>query len=530
MSTPLLNPPSTYKPDKYLYLTVFVSGMASLAIEMAASRLLGNVFGTSNLVWASIIGLILIYLTIGYFLGGKWADRHPSHRVFYTILIWAALTIALVPIIAHPVLRLAADAFDELQLGILFGSFLSVIILLIVPITLLGTASPFAIRLAVHDNQGVGSVSGRIYAISTLGSFVGTFLPVLILIPLIGTNYTFLTFSGLLLGVALLGLWQSSGWKAVLPYVWAPLLVGALFFWGIQGNNKATKGQIYETESAYNYIQVLEQDGYRLLRLNEGQGIHSIYNPDQLNYNGPWEQVSIAPFFNAAPYDPDKVKSMAIVGLAAGTTARQATAIYGPILIDGFEIDPKIVEVGRKFFNMNEPNLNVIVQDGRWGLQHSQRRYQVISIDAYRPPYIPPQMTTREFFEITRQHLTEDGVVVINVGRAPNDRELINALSSTLLTVFPSIHVVDVPNAFNSVIFATVQPTQDENLLQNFTNLAAKGNIHPLLLQSMQLAIANLQPPPEPGMVFTDDLAPIEWITNNMVLKFLLADKVETIQ
>ena len=518
------------KSDKYLYLTVFVSGMASLAIEMAASRLLGNVFGTSNLVWASIIGLILIYLTIGYFLGGLWADRYPSYRVFFTILIWASLTIALVPVIAHPVLRLAADAFDELQLGILLGSFLSVVILLIIPITLLGTASPFAIRLAVHENKNVGSISGRIYAISTLGSFVGTFLPVLILIPIIGTNHTFLTFSGLLLVVALIGLWQSSGWKAALPYLWAPLLVAALFIWGIEGNNKASKGQIYETESAYNYIQVLEQDGFRLLRLNEGQGIHSIYNPEQLNYNGPWEQVSVAPFFNKAPYETGKVKSMAIVGLAAGTTARQATAIYGPILIDGFEIDPKIVDVGRRFFNMNEPNLNVIVQDGRWGLEHSPHRYQVISIDAYRPPYIPPQMTTREFFEIARQHLTDDGVVVINVGRAPNDRQLINALSSTLLTVFPSIHIVDIPNAFNTIIYATVQPTQDSNLVKNYDFLVANGNVHPLLLESMQLAIANLQPPPKPGIIFSDNLAPIEWITNNMVLKFLLSDNPETIQ
>lgn len=518
------------KPEKFLYLTVFISGMASLAIEMAASRLLGNVFGTSNLVWASIIGLILIYLTIGYFLGGKWADLHPSYRVFYTILIWAALTIALVPVIAHPVLRLAADAFDELQLGILFGSFLSVIILLVIPITLLGTASPFAIRLAVQDNHSVGSISGRIYAISTLGSFVGTFLPVLILIPTIGTNYTFLTFSGLLLVVALIGLWRTSGWKAVLPYIWAPFLIAALFIWGIKGSNKTTKGQIYETESAYNYIQVLEQDGYRLLRLNEGQGIHSIYNPEQLNYNGPWEQVSVAPFFNSAPYNPKQVKSMAIVGLAAGTTARQATAIYGPILIDGFEIDPKIVEVGRRFFDMNESNLNVIVQDGRWGLAHSTNRYQVISVDAYRPPYIPPQMTTREFFEIARQHLTDDGVIVINVGRAPNDRKLINALSSTLLTVFPSVHVMDIPNAFNSIIYATVQPTQDSNLVSNYAYLTAKGNMHPLLLASMQLAIANLQPPPKPDIIFTDDLAPIEWITNNMVLKFLLTDKLETLQ
>jgi spermidine synthase len=264
-----------------------------------------------------------------------------------------------------------------------------------------------------------------------------------------------------------------------------------------------------------------------LLRLNEGQGVHSEYSPTLLDFHGPWEQVSVAPYFNAAPYDPEQVKSMAIVGLAAGTSAREATAIYGPIPIDGFEIDPKIVAVGRKYFDMNEPNLNVIVQDGRWGLAHSSKRYQVISIDAYRPPYIPWHLTTREFFEIVRQHLTEDGVVVMNVGRAPGDRRLINTLGSTLLTVFPSVHVVDIPNAFNSILYATVQPTQDTNLVLNFKYLSEKGNVSPLLLDSMRLAVANLRPPPAPDTVFTDDLAPIEWITNNMVLNFLVTENVE---
>ena len=112
---------------------------------------LGSVFGSSNLVWAAIIGLILLYLTLGYFIGGKWADRSPHETTFYSILAWAGLTIGLVPLIARPVLRLSANAFDALQMGILFGSFIAVVVLFIIPVTLLGTASPFAIRLAIQD-------------------------------------------------------------------------------------------------------------------------------------------------------------------------------------------------------------------------------------------------------------------------------------------------------------------------------------------------------------------------------------------
>lgn len=511
----------------YLYFTVFISGMTSLALEMTASRLLGNVFGTSNLVWASIIGLILIYLAAGYFLGGRLADRYPDYHIFFLILIVASLTIAIVPPVSRPVLRLAANAFDQLNIAIMAGSFVSVIILLSIPMTLLGMASPFAIRLAISSKQDSGKVAGKIYAISTLGSFLGTFLPVLVLIPTIGTYRTFLAFSALLLFVALIGIGKARGHRSVTRLLPLLLLTPMIAIWGLPGGAKNTPGQIYETESAYNYIQVLDLNGYRLLRLNEGQGVHSIYHPQQVNYYGPWEQVSVSPFFNEPPYDPNNVKRIAIIGLAAGTAARQATLIYGHIPIDGYEIDPKIIEVGQRFFNMTEPNLNVFVQDGRWGIEHSEHLYQIISIDAYRPPYIPAHLTTQEFFAAVHEHLTHDGVMVINVGRAPNDRRLIDALGSTILTAFPTIHVMDIPNTFNSIIYATVQPTHRDNLLANFLYLKERQDVSPLLLDSIQLAIANLQPSPEPGVVFTDDYAPIEWLTNNMVLSFLLNSNLE---
>ena len=512
---------------KTLIISVFFAGLATLAIEMAASRLLGNVFGTSNLVWASIIGLILIYLTVGYFLGGSWADRSPHYKTFYQILLWAGFSSALVPWISRPVLRIAADAFDVLNLGILFGSFTAVLVLLIVPMTLLGMASPFAIRLAMEDSSQTGKIAGRIYAISTLGSFFGTFLPVLVLIPLMGTYRTFFTIGLLLVVLGLWGLAASTSWKEAVRYAWMPILIMIMLIWGLPGTDKKSSGMVYESESAYNYIQVLEFDGFRYLRLNEGQGVHSIYHPDTVIYGGPWEQVLTAPFFNPAPQNPVEITSMAIVGLAAGTTARQASAAFPNIEIDGFEIDPEIVDVGRQWFDMNEPNLNVIVEDGRWGLTKSEKHYQIISVDAYRPPYIPAQMTTREFFQETRAHLTDDGALVLNVGRAPNDRRLIDALGTTLLTVFPTVHAVDVPDSFNTILFATMQPTVPENLLANLENLKSQPDAAPVLLDALQTAAASLAEGPRTGVVFTDDHAPVEWITNDMVLRFLLFGEME---
>lgn len=506
---------------RYLYFTVFASGMTTLAAELSASRLLGNVFGTSNLVWAAIIGLILIYLTLGYHFGGQWADRSPHPKTMYTVLIWGAFTLGVVPYIARPVLVLAANAFDGLQLGVLGGAFLGVLVLFSLPITLLGTISPFAIRLSLQDASQAGNISGRIYAISTLGSFIGTFLPVLVLIPTIGTTRTFLVFSLFLVCVGLAGLGVSGERRTMVKYLWTVVVLTLLAAFASHGAIKQTSGQVLERESAYNYIQVLQQDGYTYLRLNEGQGIHSVYKPGELNYGGPWQQFLTGPFFYA-DQQPEDIQRMAIIGLAAGTTARQASAVFPNVHIDGFELDGEIVQIGREYFDLNLPNLSVFIEDGRWGLAHSPSRYDLIAVDAYRPPYIPWHMTTREFFQSVYDHLDEKGALVINVGRAPGDRRLIDGLATTIGAVFPSIYVMDIPGTFNSMIYATRSVTDKANLNGNMIRLATRGGVDPLLLSSMLATWTNLQPTPAHTLVFTDDLAPIEWITNNMVLNYLL--------
>ncbi|HSL30041.1 MAG TPA: fused MFS/spermidine synthase, partial [Anaerolineales bacterium] len=465
----------------------------------------------------------------GYFLGGRWADANPTPAALYRIIAWGAFTLGVVPLVAGPVLRSAANAFEFLQVGVLGASFIAVLVLFIVPITLLGAVSPFAIRLSVHDTAHAGQVSGRIYAISTLGSFIGTFLPTLVTIPAIGTRNTFLLFSLLLLAVALVGLGKFATQREMVRHLWMPAI---LLIAAVLSQNQALKssaGQIYETESAYNYIQVVEQSGFTILRLNEGQGVHSIYHPDLVQYNGPWDQVLVGPYFYA-DRKPADVERVAIVGLAAGTTARQLTAAYGSIPIDGFEIDPEIVQVGREYFGMTMPNLNVHIGDGRWNLEQSPHKYDIISVDAYRPPYIPPHMTTREFFQIAADHLTEDGVLTLNSASVPGDRRLINGLATTMGTIFPSIYTVEIPGSLNTVIFATMQPTTAENFAANLVALSSDPSVHPLLVTSMQTAFSSLQSGYEATTVFTDDHAPIEWIVNDMVIRFILGGGTEYLQ
>lgn len=531
-----------------LYLAVFSSGMTTLAVELTASRLLGNVFGTSNLVWANVIGLILLYLTVGYFVGGWLADRSPRHVTLYRIIAWGAFLSGLVPLVARPVLQAAAGAVAGFQAGIAIGSFIAVLVLFALPVTLLGCVSPFAIRLAVRGVEQSGKVAGRMYALSTLGSLLGTFLPVLYFIPEAGTARTFLYFSGYLLAVGLLGLalQGAAGRRAALQLAWMPVALVVLSLAALNGPLRpplAGTSLIFEKDSAYNYIQVVQLDtafgraidgqfitqlekGARILLLNEGQGWHSVWHPEGGFYGGTWDMFLAAPFFNAPPYGPDDVRRLAVVGLAAGTISTQYTDVFGPdVQIDGIEIDPEIVEAGRRYFGMTQPNLNVIVEDGRVALQRSAGRYDVIAIDAYRVPYVPWHMTTLEFFQEVRERLMPRGVAVINVGRIVNlaagtqDRRLVEAMTNTMLRIFPTVHTLDVPDSFNTILVATAQPTEAANLSANLGALPA--NTSPLLAQALLAAKRALHPTIASDVLFTDDRAPVETIVNAMLVDFL---------
>jgi predicted membrane-bound spermidine synthase len=521
-------------PRTRLLITAFIGGLVSLALELAAARLLAPAFGTSELVWSAVIGLILLYLSAGYALGGRWADRAPYPAVLYTILVAAGMAIAVIPMAARPLLVWAARGMATLDLGSIAGPFIVVLLLFAAPVTLLACVSPFAVRLAVDDVEQSGGAVGRITAFSTLGSFIGTFLPNLVLIPNLGTRRTFLLLALIALTTGLWGLWTSHRrrfWRLL------PAALGVVVLMARPtGPIKPSSGLIYEEESTYNLIQVIEDEtGRRYLLLNEGQGIHSVYTPPELYQGpqadplqiltgGPWDYYLIAPFFNPSPHPPDAVDNLLVIGLAAGTTPTQFAEVYGPIPIDGVEIDPAIVEAGRTYFEMTMDNLDVHVADGRTYLLQSETRYDVAAIDAYRLPYIPWHLTTVEFFAAIRAHLTPEGVVAINVGHLPasegdGDWRLVDAMVNTMRRVYPSVHVIDVPGSFNAIVVATAQPTDAANLVENLPLLD-----DPRLRHLADRARANLRTPEESAIVFTDDRAPVEQLTHALALRYMLTE------
>ena len=495
--------------------------MSSLAIEFTTSRMLQTVYGTSNIVWANVIGLVLFFLTLGYFLGGRLADRYPSPRLFYQLVTVAGFSAAFFLLLTSVILKAAADAFAFINVGALVSSFFGVIFALAVPITLLGCISPFAIRLGMRDVKEAGSISGQMYAISTWGSLLGTYLPVLIVIPQAGSRLTALIFGVILLLVGIGGLWQVNRASGIRSLLLVLLLLPFAWLW-TQGTVKEYPGQIFETESAYNYIQVIREGDCNYLLLNEGQAYHSFYcDGGRVPSISVWSIMLAAPYFND-PAQPIRLERMAVVGLAAGTIPKQFSQVFPALMIDGIELDPAIVQAGRDYFALNEPNIQVIVGDGRYELNRLTGPYDIITIDAYKVPYIPWHLTTQQYFQEVRAHLAENGVVAINVGRAPHDRSLVEAMTNTLLTVFPTVHTIDIPNSLNSILVATAQPTDPANVALGLAQLSVDSD--PLLRASLQTAVQNLVPTVSSAILFTDERAPVETLIDSLVLRYLLEE------
>lgn len=499
---------------------VFMGGVTSVGIELSASRLLAPYFGSSTFIWANLIGLTLTFLALGYWLGGRLADRSPRPDVLYTVAAVAAFAVGIIPFMSRPILSSSLRAFEDVNIGSFYGSLIGVLLLLGFPVTLLGFVTPYAIRLRLETVSAAGNTAGSIYALSTVGSIVGSFLPVLVLIPLVGTARTFLILSlALLIPSALALVVSRARWRFLLALMLIACLVATdTFGVGAQIKPPYLGRLVYETESDSNYIQVLEEDGRYLLALNEGHAIHSIYDPRQRLTRGPWDYFMVAPLVRRGAGLHSTEKAL-LIGLAGGTAARELTAAYGPIPIDGVEIDPEIARVGRRYFGLDSPdlgNVRVIIADGRYYLRSTRKRYDLVGVDAYRQPYIPFQLTTREFFQEVSSHLAPGGVAVVNVGRTATDFRLVDVIASTMASVYTNVFVIDVESYANSMVIGTDDPASAADFSANVERLPADNILH--IVGTRSVATGRIRQVHAGGRVFTDDLAPVESVVDQIIL------------
>jgi len=502
-----------------LPLLVFVVGTGSLGAEIAAVRLLAPYFGASTIVWANTIGIVLVALSLGYWLGGRLADRNPHMRGLCLLALTAAGLLALVPFAADPMLELAVDALDEISAGAFLGSLVGVLVLVAVPVLLLGAVSPYAIRLAVSSVEEAGRVAGRLYALSTAGSLVGTLLSALLLIPLVGTRRTFLIFA---LAIALIAV---AGLRPVRRWALAPAAIAALIALPVgtlKADTEAGARVIHETDTEYQYARVIEyDDGTRTLELNEGQAQHSVCEAEcEPGPGGPRDPAStltgdvwdghLVLHFAARDEPPRRV---AILGNAAGTTARAYEEFFPDTRVDGVEIDSELSDIGREYFDMNNPRLELYHEDARPFLRRVDARYDVISVDAYRQPYIPFYLTTVEFFETVRDRLAPSGVLIVNAGHPEGQDELEEVLTTTIAEVFPSV-MRDPIEPTNTLIVASERELSSERLR------AAIPELPEALRGTAEAAAGRLGAPLRGGEVYTDDRAPVEWLIDKSIVDY----------
>jgi spermidine synthase len=483
------------RSTRTLSLVVFGAGTGTLATEICASRLLAPFYGSSTIVWANLIGLVLASLSVGYWYGGRLADRRPDPRLLGRLILGAAGLVALLPFVTTPLLDVAAEGLDEISAGAVIGSFFATLLLFAPPVALLGTVAPFAVRLALDDVSEAGAVAGRLYALSTAGSLLGTFLPALVLIPLIGTQRTMLLSAAVLAAsaVPLLG-------RRWLVAVVAPAALMAI----PPGAVKAAEGVIYEHESPYQFIQVREVDGARRLYLNEGVAVHSLWRPGTVLTGGVWDTFLVVPTLLERP--PQR---LAVLGNAGGTVARAFGVFYPRVDVEGVEIDPAVTDAGYRYFGMGDnQRLETTDADARPFLRRTDERFDLVYVDAYHQPYVPFYLATREFFRLVRERLRPGGLVALNVATVPGDDRLARGLQGTLAHEFPEVRWWQ-PLRFNRIVVGLTAPPAGRP--------APSARLEPLV----RLLQAGLRGPVAPADdPWTDDHAPVEWVTDRMIVSY----------
>ena len=482
------------KNKLFLYLTEFFSGMSVMAVELGASRLLAPYFSSSQIVWTIIIGTIMIAMALGNIYGGRTADKSPNPDKLYGRIIVAALWIALIPVVGKYIIVgiSAVLIFSVNNNFLILAAFVACMVIFVFPLFLLGTVTPSLVKYSVSNLDDNGKT--------------------------VGTSITFLIFAGILLALSIVYfVMEKAGKKKVI----ASVLIFAFCcgtgysdsfaFW----ENNLT----YEGESVYNYLQVYENDERVALSTNVLFGVQSVYMKQDELTGMYYDYAMAAPLM--LKDKPTDQMDVLILGMGTGTYATQCKKYFGNMNIEGVEIDEKITDLSRKYFSLSE-DIPVTTYDGRAFLNASQKAYDVIMVDAYQDITIPFQMSSKEFFELVKSHLKDDGVMVVNMNmRGMKEGNINQYLSDTIGSVFDTAVTVDVAGSSNRELFASDNPDIVKNLTKHTGELTNAN-----LKNMMQEVASNLTEYQKGNYILTDDQAPVE-LLGMQVIDELIKDEVQ---
>lgn len=496
------------KNKTYLYLTEFFSGMALMAVEIGAQRLISPYFSSSQIVWTIIIGTIMIAMALGNVYGGKSADKDPDPDKLYRRILIAAIWLALIPVVGkYVIIGISAFLIFQVSHGFLIvAAFVVCMVVFVFPLFLLGTVTPSLAKYTMGSLEDNGKIVGTLGAANTIGSIIGTFMPTFVTIPAVGTNVTFLIFSGILIALSLI-YFLSIGFSHHKKKIIAACLIFALCvvfghqtnfaFWENGDNVK------YEGESTYNYLRVTDNGQQVALSTNVLFGVQSVYNKSKSLTGMYYDYAMAAPLMTKNAY---KDQDVLILGMGSGTFAHQCSEYLPTVHCEGVEIDQKITDLARKYFD--EPkSTKVVTYDGRAYLNAVDKKYDVIMVDAYQDITIPFSMSSVEFFQMVKEHLNDGGIMVVNMNmRGQSKGSITDYLTDTICSVFPTVYTADVDGSTNRELFASTDSSIKENLDMN----AMLYSGDPEFTQMMQQVSGELVKQNGGSCILTDDKAPVE--------------------
>lgn len=495
---------SILKNKYYLYITEFFAGVSVMAVELGASRLLAPYFSSSQIVWTIIIGTIMIAMALGNIWGGKSADKNPNPDKLYMRLIIAGIWIAAIPVMGKYIILLISGllVFTVNNNFLVWSAFLACMIIFVFPLFLLGTVTPSLVKYTVDSLDNSGKTVGTLGAFNTIGSIIGTFIPTFVTIPAVGTSITFLIFSGILLFIGIIYFISVKAKKVKCSISVVLFILCSIF--GTSDNFAFWKDNIlYEGESIYNYLQVSETDNSIILSTNVLFGVQSIMKKDNTLTGMYYDYALLAPL--AAEKEENENLDILILGMGTGTYAKQCQKYFKNANIEGIEIDSKITDLAIKYFELSN-NINVTTYDGRAYLNAVNKKYDVIMVDAYQDITIPFQMSSLEFFNMVKQHLNEDGIMVVNMNMYSDKEGNINDyISDTIANVFENVYTINVKGTTNKELFAT-QNKDIKNISMQKIKLLKDDTLKNL----MQYIYENMELYKKGNYILTDDKAPVE--------------------
>ncbi len=506
--------PGIFKNKYFLYITEFFAGMSVMAVELGASRLLAPYFSSSQIVWTIIIGTIMIAMALGNIFGGRSADKNPDPDKLYRRMLIAAVWIAAIPAVGkYIIVGISGLLVITIDTGFLtIAAFVSCMIIFVFPLFLLGTVTPSLVKYTTDNLDDNGKVVGTLGAFNTIGSIIGTFLPTFLTIPAVGTAITFLLFSGVLLVIGLIYFISEK------RHIVAMIISAVLFvLFSVFGNSDSfafwESDLAYEGESVYNYLQVRDLEDRTILSTNVLFGVQSV----SMKKNGLtgmyYDYAMSAPVMASSSKSDGKLRIL-VLGNGTGTFAKQCREYFSDASpeITGVEIDEAITELSGRFFNPDKKT-NVTTYDGRAYIKADQGTYDVIMVDAYQDITIPFSMSSIEFFREVYDHLTDDGVMVVNLnmrseqGSESNDDPGINTwLCDTIASVYGDVATVDVPGTTNRELFAMKRPGDIKRALESGLEKISQEDLKTLMAsvgESMVMYRGG-------GNIFTDDRSPVE--------------------